>query len=104
MTEEEMNGRIIYDSLESSVGTSCDHTYTQKADRKQIGGDHYMNMGLQPWKAMKAWMSEEEFKGFLRGNVIKYVARCWDKNGVEDLNKAMHYLEKLIEESEKNET
>ena len=63
MTEEEMNGKTIYDSLESSVGTSCDHTYTQKADRKQIGGDHYMNMGLQPWKAMKAWMSEEEFKG-----------------------------------------
>ena len=96
MTEDEMNGRTVYDSLDDSVGSS--------SHKRQVGGDHYMNMGLQPWKAMKAWMSEEEFKGFLRGNIIKYVARCWDKNGVEDLNKAMHYLEKLIEESERNET
>ena len=103
MTEDDFN-EVVYDSLGRSVGTSLDHTDMPKADKKQVGGDHYMNMGLQPWKAMKAWMSEEEFKGFLRGNIIKYVARCWDKNGVEDLNKAMHYLEKLIEESERNET
>ena len=89
MTEDDFDGQTVYDSLLHSVGTSFDHTYTQKADKKQIGGDHYMNMGLQPWKAMKSWMSEEEFKGFLRGNIIKYVARCWDKNGVEDLKKAM---------------
>ena len=42
-------------------------------------------------------MSKEEFNGFLRGNVIKYIAR--DKGGVEDLKKARHYLDKLIEES-----
>jgi hypothetical protein len=41
-------------------------------------------------------MSREEFIGFLRGNVIKYVAR--EKNPVEDLKKARHYLDKLIEE------
>ncbi len=63
----------------------------------QIGGDHYVTKSVQPWDAMKAWMSNEEFAGFLRGNVIKYIARYKDKGGVADLEKARHYLDKLIE-------
>jgi len=51
---------------------------------------------------MGEWMTPEEFRGFLRGNVIKYIARYKDKNGVEDLLKAKHYLEKLIEEESKD--
>ena len=66
----------------------------------QIGGNHYVKE-IQPWDAMQAWMTSMEFKGFLRGNVIKYVARYKDKNGVEDLEKAMHYLDKLIQEEER---
>lgn len=62
----------------------------------QIGGNHYASKKIQPWDAMEAWMSREEFAGFLRGNVIKYIARCHDKGKVEDLKKAAHYLEKLI--------
>jgi hypothetical protein len=46
---------------------------------------------------MDAWMTEELFKGFLKGNVIKYLARCDDKGGKIDLEKAKHYLDKLIE-------
>ena len=42
-------------------------------------------------------MSREAFAGFLQGNVIKYLCRYRDKNGVEDLRKARHYLDKLIE-------
>jgi hypothetical protein len=41
-------------------------------------------------------MSEEAFKGYIWGNVIKYIARWEDKGGVEDLKKAHHYLDKLI--------
>lgn len=67
------------------------------AKDRQVGGDHYINLGVQPWAAMESWMSEEEFAGFLRGNVIKYVARCRSKGGLEDLEKARHYLDKLIE-------
>lgn len=63
----------------------------------QVGGDHYKSKEIQPWDAMEAWMSQEEFAGFLRGNVIKYAARCNDKGGVEDLKKARHYLDRLIE-------
>lgn len=63
----------------------------------QVGGDHYSSKAVQPWDAMESWMSREEFSGFLRGNVIKYVSRYQDKGGLEDLQKANHYLSKLIE-------
>lgn len=63
----------------------------------QIGGDHYKEMAVQPWAAMESWMTPEEFAGFLRGNVIKYVARAGKKGDeVQDLKKALHYLEKLV--------
>lgn len=58
----------------------------------QIGGTHYKDKGLQPWDAIAAWDC-----GFLDGNVIKYVVRYRSKGGVEDLKKARHYLDKLIE-------
>lgn len=66
-------------------------------DSTQIGGTHYTIKAVQPWHAMEAWMTREQFIGFLRGNAIKYLARCDDKGGVEDLKKARHYLDKLIE-------
>lgn len=69
---------------------------TSEADFYQIGGTHYQK-AIQPWDAMEAWMTHDEFCGYLRGNVIKYVARYREKGGVEDLKKAKHYLVKLIE-------
>jgi hypothetical protein len=63
----------------------------------QLGGEHYTSKDIQPWEAMQAWMTEEQFKGFLMGNVIKYIARFQDKGGVLDLQKCKHYLDKLIE-------
>ena len=67
------------------------------ANLTQVGGDHYSSKTIQPWDAMASWMTPEQFEGYLRGNVIKYVARYPDKKGVEDLKKAQHYLVKLIE-------
>ena len=67
------------------------------AEDKQIGGQHYLSKAVQPRQAMQAWMTPTQFIGFLRGNVIKYLARCDDKGGIEDLKKARHYLDKLIE-------
>jgi len=63
----------------------------------QIGGDHYRSKTIQPWDVMEAWGTKEEFSGFLRFNVLKYLCRYRDKNGLEDLLKAKQYLEKLIE-------
>ncbi len=69
-----------------------------ESQRRQVAGTHYREMDVQPWDAMKAWMSGEAFAGFLRGNVIKYMARAGKKGDeMEDLRKAQHYLEALIE-------
>jgi hypothetical protein len=68
-----------------------------EANDEQIGGRHYLSKSVQPWEAMESWMSEEAFKGFIWGNVIKYIARWEDKGGKQDLEKARHYLDKLLE-------
>ena len=57
---------------------------------------HYM-LGIEPLDAMDKWMTHEQLCGFLRGNVIKYIARYPVKGGVDDLRKARYYLDKLIE-------
>ena len=64
------------------------------ANDRQVGGDHYKSLAVEPWDAMQAWMTPEEFRGFLKGNAIKYLART---KGPNDLQKAHHYMEKLIE-------
>lgn len=69
----------------------------EMAREYQLGGTHYTDKDIQPWDAMQSWMTEEQFKGFLIGNVIKYIARFQDKGGVLDLQKCKHYLDKLIE-------
>ncbi len=58
----------------------------------QVGGNHYKNMKIQPINYIQA-----NDLGFCAGNVVKYVSRYQSKNGVEDLRKAKHYIELLIE-------
>lgn len=67
------------------------------AHQHQVGGAHYTRLTVQPWDAMAAWMTPAELKGYMRGNVIKYIARYQNKGGVEDLKKLRHYADKLIE-------
>ena len=62
------------------------------ANAVQVGGAHYKDKTLQPWDAIIAWDM-----GFLDGNALKYLVRFRDKGGVEDLKKARHYIDKLIE-------
>lgn len=66
------------------------------ANAAQVGGEHYKRLEPQPWDVIVLWGL-----GFLDGNVVKYVARFRSKGGVEDLKKARHYLDKLIELEEK---
>ena len=62
------------------------------ANDSQVGGGHYKSQEIQPWDFIAA-----NGLGFFEGNVVKYVARWKSKGGVEDLRKARHYLDKLIE-------
>jgi hypothetical protein len=59
---------------------------------KQVGGSHYRDKGIQPIIYIHA-----NNLGFCEGNVVKYVTRWREKNGIADLKKAIHYLELLIE-------
>ena len=63
-----------------------------KAFDSQIGGDHYQDMAIQPTEFIVA-----NQLGFCEGNVIKYICRYQDKGGREDLEKAQHYIDILIE-------
>lgn len=62
---------------------------------------HYCKNGLECIDVIKAEMTPEQYKGYLYGNVLKYMWRWQDKNGLEDLKKAAHYLEWLQEEAAK---
>lgn len=68
-----------------------------RADDVQVGGQHYKDMGIQPWEVMESLLTHEEFVGFLKGNVIRYAMRQGKKDGTDDVNKARHYAAKLKE-------
>lgn len=67
-------------------------------DDMQVGGNHYVNKAIQPWDFIIS-----NNLGFLEGNIIKYITRYKTKNGVQDLEKGLHYLRKLIEEEKRGE-
>lgn len=55
-------------------------------------------------KVLEAWLTEEQYKGFLRGNVLKYLCRVGKKDSeIQELKKARFYLDKYIEFEEKGE-
>ena len=61
------------------------------ANERQVGGDHYRSR-YQHWDFV-----EEGGLGYLEGCATKYVSRWRQKNGVQDLEKAEHYVQKLVE-------
>jgi hypothetical protein len=62
-----------------------------------ISPDHYGGE-IECIEAIKASMSQQQFKGYLKGNIMKYLWRYDRKNGLEDLQKADVYLQWLIKE------
>jgi hypothetical protein len=63
----------------------------------QVGGNHYKQFDIQPIE----FITKNNI-GFCEGNAIKYLCRHKDKNGLEDLKKAKHYIDLLIELEYKN--
>ena len=61
------------------------------ANEIQIGGDHYKKLAIQPVEYIHA-----NNLSYLVGNVVKYVTRHKDKNGAEDIKKAIHYCELIL--------
>ena len=62
------------------------------ASNKQVGGNHYKDMVIQPFEFI-----EKNNLGYGVGNVIKYLCRYKTKGGIEDLQKTRHYIDLLID-------
>jgi len=71
---------------------SIDSPSPASANAVQVGGGHYQTKAIQPWDYIVS-----NRLGYLEGNVVKYVSRWQDKGGRQDLEKARHYLDKLLE-------
>lgn len=86
-------------TLYGAKGATGDIHFTSNGvlDR-QVGGDHYKKLGdYQPWQVLKHWLTPEEFRGYMKGSAIAYLARELDKGGLEDVAKAAHTLDALVE-------
>lgn len=70
--------------------------WTASALKTQVGGSHYKKHAIQPVEYIHA-----NGLGFCEGNVVKYVSRWQSKGGLDDLRKAKHFIELLIEMEEK---
>lgn len=78
--------------------------WRESAIDKQVGGSHYRDMAVQPWQAMEAWLTPEEYRGYHKGVAIAYLAREQQKGGIEDIKKAIHHLQRLVEMQDDTET
>ena len=65
---------------------------TSKAYKKQIGGSHYQNMVMQP----SEFINKNKLP-FAEGSAIKYICRHAAKGKQEDIHKAIHYLEMILD-------
>lgn len=62
-----------------------------RANERQVGGEHYKDAEFQHWD----WAAENFGPDYFLGNITKYVTRWRKKSGVQDLEKALHYADKL---------
>jgi len=99
--------KVYYDKWvngEKVMGSGADKDWNEKTETfdvyikeqtaldKQEGGNHYKDMAIQPVEFITA-----NNLGFLEGNVVKYICRHHAKNGAEDIKKAIHYCELLLQ-------
>ncbi len=74
-------------------------THVPTKPKAQVGGTHYSSLAIEPIQFI-----ETNELGYHEGNVVKYVSRWRNKNGIEDLKKAQWYIERLITIEEEKES
>ena len=79
---------MVYDYGGNKMTDESIFDSVKEPQEKQIGGSHYKSFHIQPYE----FISKNDLS-FFQGNVIKYVCRYLNKNGIEDLNKIIHYCE-----------
>lgn len=58
---------------------------------------HYTQGGIECIDAIKAALTDDEYRGYIKGNCIKYLWRERNKNGIEDLKKCRWYVDRYLE-------
>ena len=96
ITQEDLDALFANGNFKNEKGEDTYEEYLSASHRlakeKQVAGDHYKKCPIQPIE-----YTIKNGLGFCEGNVIKYVTRYKDKGGKEDLLKAIHYIELLLE-------
>ena len=70
---------------------------TPQASTRQVGGDHYVEMGVQPWDVVDTWPRDQRI-GYYRGGALKYLMRMGSKDESPiEVAKGQHYIQKLLE-------
>ena len=68
-----------------------------EASKRQVGGSHYKDMGVQTWDVVDTWPREQRI-GYYRGGALKYLMRMGSKDqDAQEVAKGRHYIEKLLE-------
>ena len=72
-------------------------TVVDIARERQVGGDHYKAMGVEPWDVVDTWPREQRI-GYYRGGALKYIMRMGSKDvSAQEIAKGEHYIQKLLE-------
>lgn len=85
---------VYYDAKGNLLGIDNEEAVNHPKHYKLDG------LGIEAIDVIKSVLGAEKFRGYCRGNVLKYLIRAENKNGVEDLKKAKKYLEWEIESNE----
>lgn len=96
--QERNAAEVLGPQIDEAVNT-VDRSWDEvpRAKDRQVGGDHYLEMGVEPWDVVDTWPFEERV-GFYRGNALKYIMRIGRKDtAATEAGKAQHYIQKLIE-------
>jgi hypothetical protein len=95
-----VKAHTLNDIIKGSLDENKTAPAQENANARQEGGTHYKQLSIQPWDYIVS-----NNLGYLEGNIVKYVTRWQTKNGVQDLLKAKHYLDKLLEiTNDRNQT
>lgn len=84
--------RLVWHQIETGEGPFWRAKVSNSAFDEQVGGSHYRDMAIQP-----AEYIHRNGIGFMEGSAIAYLSRHKAKGGVEDLRKARHFIDLLIE-------
>jgi len=67
------------------------------ANTRQVAGNHYKELAVQPWDVVDTWPIEQQI-GYYRGGALKYLMRMGSKDeSAQEIAKGQHYMEKLLE-------